>query len=327
MAFMSNATRAMHSRAFGVSIGLLALLGAFFFYFSGLSAPLLSDKGVALPSANMWIQTGGADFFAGLAGSALTVAVMLMLNQIYNVLRSMTYLFVALFSMMQLATPDLMTEFYTGTLLSIVVPACLLLLFSCFRQPQSARRIFLIFCTLSACSATQYCFAVYIPVFLLGLAQMQIFSGRTLTASLLGLITPWWIMLGFGIIDVADIHLPHLVSIFAVTDHADAIMMLVALGITTFAMLVCYILNLLKTIAYNARARAFNGAFSLVALFTLTAICVDFRNIISYIPLLNFSAAMETAHYFTTHRAEKSFIPVYILLAAYATIYVCQTMI
>mgnify|MGYP001115932613 CR=1 FL=1 len=148
---------------------------------------------------------------------------------------------------------------------------------------------------------------------------MRIFNARSLVAAVLGVLTPWWLLLGFGIISPSDIAIPSFVSIFSVIDHEDTLLLMVTMGITTFA--------LLKPIAYNARARAVNGTFTVLALLTVICACADYRNIISYVPMLNFCASMEITHYFSTHRGEKSFIPVFILLAAYAVIFACQTVI
>ncbi|MCM1066267.1 MAG: hypothetical protein NC418_01680 [Muribaculaceae bacterium] len=317
-------TRLIHTRAFGVGVGVLCAIAAVLYWAGGFGAVLTGNTGVALPSANTWISSPVADLCAGLAASGATVLIMLLLSKLYNVMRSMTSLYMALFAVMQLATPDLMTQFYTGSVLSVTAPLCLALLFSCYRTPAATRHVFIIFLLLSFFSATQPCFAMYLPVFLLGLAQMRIFNGPSLTAAFLGVLTPWWIMLGFGIVSPGDIHLPHTASIFSEIDLEDTYLLLITTGITTFAMLVCYVLNLLKTIAYNARARAINGAFTVLALASVAAMCIDYRNIVAYVPLLNFSAAMEITHYFSTHRAEKSFIAIFILIAVYAAIFVCQ---
>lgn len=322
---LADITRLLHTRAFGVGIGLLALVVAILYYYSGLAVPVTVDKGMALPSPNLWFGTGAPDFYTGLACSVGAIFIMMLLNRVYNVLRSMTWLYIALFGAMQLATPDLMTQFYSGTLLCVVVPLCMLLLLSCYRTPGATRHVFLIFAILSGLCATQYCFAVYIPVFIIGLVQMQVFNGRSVVAALLGLITPWWILFGFGIVNPADIKPPQMTSIFTQIDLDDTALLLITAGITFAAMLTCYILNFLRTIAYNARSRAINGAFTVTALVTAAAMCIDYRNFISYVPMLNFSAAMEITHFFSTHRAEKSFIGIVILIAAYAALFVCQT--
>lgn len=317
----------MHSRAFGVAAAFAAFVAAAVFFFTGHSEPLNTLTSTILPSANLWFPNATADFLAGMCGVVASIVIMLLLNKVYNVFRAVTSLFMALFSFMMLSTPDLMTQFYTGTLLAIVVPACVLLLFSCYRQPGSMRSVFLIFFLLSLGSTTQYCFIFYLPAFLIGLGQMRILSLRAVPAAAMGIVTPWWILAAAGVVDAHSLVLPSFASIFAEIDTEETLLLLIAIGLTTVLMLLCYTLNLFKTIAYNARSRAISAMFVLVALTTLIAMSADYRNIISYVPLLNFSAAMEVTHYFSTHRADKSFIAITLILVAYAAIFTCQTII
>lgn len=314
----------MHSRAFGMGVAAIVTVCAVLFYLTGNSLPLAGDKGLALPTANEWFGNQHLSFAASIIVNGAIVFIMLLLNKVYNVFRSISSLNIALFAAMQLATPDLLTQFYTGTMLALIVPLCLLLLFNCYRAPTLTRHIFLIFLLLSFFTATQYCYGLYAIAFMLGIGQMRIFNARSIIAALLGIITPWWIMIGFGIISISDIAIPSFVSVFSVIDHSDTLLLLTTMGLTAFAMILCFSLNLLKTIAYNARARAINGSFTVISLLTIVCACADYRNIVSYIPMLNFCASMEITHYFSTHRGEKSFIPVLILLASYAVIFACQ---
>ena len=164
-------------------------------------------------------------------------------------------------------------------------------------------------------------------VFLMGCAQMQVFNGRTLVAALIGVVTPWWIMLGFGIITPADIHLPSFAGVFTLIDFSDTFMLLSTVGLTALLIVLSLVLNVFRTIAYNARARAVNGVFTVLSLVTLLACCVDYHNLISYIPLLNFCAALQVSHYFATHRAEKSCFAILPVMVAYIAIYICQRVI
>ncbi|MDE6134807.1 MAG: hypothetical protein K2F79_04460, partial [Muribaculaceae bacterium] len=209
-------------------------------------------------------------------------------------------------------------------LLMIAVGLSLLLILGCYRDPRAPSRVFVIFLMLSTLTATQYCYIFYAPVFLIACAQMRIFNGRTLTAALLGLVAPWWIMLGFGIISPDSIHLPHLTSIFSEADNEDAVMLLATAAVTALLFLTSLTLNLMKAIAYNAMARAINGVITVTALATIAAMAADYRNIIVYIPVLDFCAALQTAHYFSAHRADRSFIAIILILVIYVALFACQ---
>ena len=306
---------------------LLSLAGFIVSYCSGSVMSITGDKGTVFPSANEWFSAGLPDFAAAIASFGLSLFLMVSVCKIFNVLRSLTWLHVAFFSLMQAATPGLAVQFYTGSMLLPVVLVGILLLLGTYREPRATRQIFLIFFLLSLAATTQYCYAVYAIVFFMGCAQMQIFNGRTITAALLGIISPWWILLGFGLISPADIHLPSFTSIFSAIGSGSTLLLLIAVGISAFIMVLALILNVFRTIAYNARARAVNGVFTVLSLVTLVACAADYRTLISYIPLLNFCAALQAAHYFATHRAEKSCIAILLVMAAYIALYICQRVI
>lgn len=320
-------TRLSHSRGFATAAILVMIAGVLLCYLLGDVEAVHGDKGFILPSANEWIPIPWLDMLASLVTTGVVLFIMALISRIFNVLRSDTSLPLTLYALFTLSSPDLSAQFYTGSALVLLVSACIMLLFSCYRAPASTRRVFLIFMVLSAGAATQYCFILFIPVFLLGCAQMRIFNGRTLTAAFLGLLTPWWIMAGCGLLHPSAIHRPELLNIFDNLDAQDTRLLLVAVALTALLAVTAFIFNVMKTIAYNARTRAFNGVYATLSLVTLVGMCVDYRNFISYVPLLNFCAAYQVAAYFNTHRADRSYIAIWTIAAIYFTLYLCQILI
>ena len=318
-------TRIMHTRGFGLGVGIIAFLAACFYFFGGYAENIPGDRGLALPSANEWFANPYVDFGAAMGGAVAAMIILLLLNKVHNVLRSMTSVYIAFFGAMMAATANLFVQFYTGTVLLIIVALSLLLILGCYRDVKATPRVYLIFLLLSGFAATQYCFIFYLPVFLIACAQMRIFNGRTFVAAMLGIITPWWIMLGFGIITLSDIHLPQLISVFAGIGPEDTVLLLITVGLTALLFLTALVLNLMKAIAYNARSRAVNGVISITALATIVAMGADYRNLIAYVPLLDFFAALQAAHYLSTHRVDKSYIIIAVILVIYAALFVCQT--
>jgi len=321
----SYITRSLHRSAFAAAMAVVALAAVTVFYFVGRFTLIDGDRGFALPSANEWISSPVADMSAALAANALIMVLLTLVLKASNVLRSTTRLPLALFAVMQMAAPALVVQFYTGILLCLTVTVCVALMFSCYRSPWRTRRIFLIFFALSLGVATQYSFALYMPVFLAGCAQMRVFNRRTVLAALLGIITPWWMIAGFGIVDLRMLEMPQFESIFTIIDSTDTLLLLVSVGVTVLLALVAFAISSVKAIAYNARTRAFNGLFAVLTLASVAAMLVDYRNLIVYIPTLNLCAAYQTAHYFTVYRGERSWIGIATVCAFYIFIYVCQT--
>lgn len=314
-------SRKFHSR--GAAMIMLAVAALYVLLSGGLNniLPSAGDRGIGLPSAGRWGLHPAWSLGLNIAANLLVMALMIIINKAYNVLRAMTWLEVGLFGIMQAAVPRELISLNSGSLVCLAVALCIFLMFSCYSAPSRVRTIFLTFLILSLGTATQYCFALYIVVFWLMIAQMRIFSGRTFTASFLGIVTVWIILFGFGLITPADLHLPRITGIFEAISLRSAIYLLAVAGIAAFLLLVTLALNVFKAIAYNARARAYNGALTLLALVTVAAMAVDFDNLLAYLPLLNFCAAYQITHYFVNHRYDRQYITILAIVGVYIALY------
>ncbi len=283
--------------------------------------PSVGDQGICLPSVARWGLSRWWSLGLNIAANAGIMVLMVVINKTFNVLRAMTWLEVGLFGIMQAAVPRELTSLNSGSIVCLTVAMCVFLMFSCYGSPQRVRTVFLAFLLLSLGTATQYCFALYVVVFWLMLAQMRIFSLRVFSASVLGIATVWILLFGFGIIGPSDLHLPHITGVLEAIDLRSAIYLLAVVGITSLILTVTFMLNVFKTIAYNARARAYNGALTVLSAVTVAAMAADYDNLLAYLPLLNFCAAYQITHYFVNHRYDRQYIAILAVAGIYIALY------
>lgn len=319
-------TKYMHSRyAMLLAVSLMAL-AAWSTCFSGDFVRIAGDRGIALPSANCWIASADISYCAGLFLCVAIIAMIIFVNRSYNLLRDMSMLPIVLFAFMMAATPELSAQLYTGSVLCLTVSVCIALMFGCYSRPDRRRRVFMVFFLLSAGTATQYSFAAYIPVMLMCCGQMRILSLRTVIAAILGIVTPWWLMFGFGIVTPEELHMPEISSLFSKLGTADGLQ----LGATALATSIIFIasvaLDFFRTMAYNARARSYNGTIVLTGFMTIVAMIADYNNMVSYMIVLNMCAALQCAQFFIIHRTERSWLGIAGVLAAYASLYLWKIM-
>ena len=326
---MDNAaiTRFLHSRGGAALAIVIMIVATWLDYQAGRVTYIPGDKGFAVPSANDWISSPVTEMIVNLVIVGLIIVLSVYLNRAFNVLRAMTMLYVVFFAFFELATPNLLAQLTTSTVLCAVVLACMVLLYSCYGDTGRIRRVFLIFFFLSVAAASQYAFVVYIPLFLLGCAQMKILNLRTIGAASLGIVTPWWILLGFGLVSLGDLHIPRVVSIFDAINFNEAIALAVTVGLTVLLTLSAYMLTLLKSMTYNAKSRSFGSFIAVMTAMTIVAMVIDYTNITAYVTLLNFCAAYQLSHFFLLHKSEKSYIAVTIILAIYFVLYLWRTII
>lgn len=315
--------RFLHSRTALFTAALLLLSAAWSAFASGDFIPHAANQGIALPSADGWLSNRLVSFGASMLANGLIMVLMLFLNKRFNLLREISALCCVLFAAMQIATPMLLAQLTTGPVLALVVGSCMALMFSCYADPSERRRVMLVFFLLSAGVATQYAYAVYVPVMLLCCWQMRVVSARMAVGVFLGMLAPWWLLVALGLFTPwqLDLHLPQWSDVFAVFTFEDGARLAVTLLLTGLVFVTAVVFDLFRTIAYNARARSYNGTIVLTASVTIVAMAIDYKNVTAYIPLLNMLAAMQGAQFFIIHRSERSWIGIVTLLAAYAGLY------
>lgn len=314
-------TRFTHSRWMLILVALAVVPSALLAYRSMPIDYIGGDRGLLYPSANLWITDHFVEMWVNIGVTFAMAALMIALNRTFNLLKTMTLLDSSLFLVMSMSTPWLLVQFHTGTVLTLTLLLCLFLLYSTYANPDGLKRVFLIFAILSAMSMTQYCYVVYMPVFIIGCAQMRIFGARTVSAIVLGIVTPWWIVLGSGLASVHDIHMPQMAALFNSFDIVENLGLVMAVLLSTALLLIGWTLHFPRMIAYNAHMRAYNGTLSVLALVTLIAICADFANISAYAPTLFMCSAFYISRMFASKQAPNSYMAILFIVFLYAMLY------
>lgn len=318
----ADITKALHSRgALAVTL-LIMVAAAYYALISGVGEMIPGNKGTVFPSPALWIADPDLSLWINLAVIGAIAGLMIFINKAYNIPRTITLIYASFFVVLQTATPDLTSRLCSATLLALVIIVSMTLMFSAYSQPYAHRRVFLVFFMLSSALTVQYAFVIYIPVFVVACAQMKIFTFRTVLAALLGIITPWWILFGAGIVAPSDFHLPGIISVFDSADLLDTLIAAITAGLTVVLAITSYILSLLKLMTYNARMRACNGLLTLVTFVTVLAMAADFTNFICYLTLLNCCTAFFLGHLFVIRNSPKAWIVISSITAIYYAIYI-----
>lgn len=310
-------TNLLHNRLATIVTMALAVVAAIVGWGRGDFLPVVDNLGLGLPSPGTWLGVSFLSLIISLAANVAMGMMIIWINRTYNTLRSLTHLGATLFFVMECAMPQVMAQFYGGTLLALLMMWCASLLFSTYGSQTGQRRIYLIFFLLTLAGFFQVNFFLYVPVLLVGCAQMRVLKPRGITAALLGIITSPWILFGFGIVRPDMLSWPDMVLIWKLFDTGEMVKAIVITGFT----LVCGIgfmsANLLKILSYNARTRAYNGFLNLLWIATALFTVLNFNDFSFYIPLLNLLTAYQAAHFFTYRRQRRSYVPVLVIICIY----------
>ena len=320
-------TRILQSRAVAVFIACVCSVACWWAFHSNVVVDITGDRGLALTSPNHWIDSPTASMWTGIGLTLACALLMIVLNSTFNFIRSISAIYASVFILMQTASPDIAVQLYGGTVLAFTSLLCTIMLFSCYNGAGGNRRIFLIFFLLSLGGTCLYSFIYLIPVFFIGLLQMRILSLRTFVAALLGLLTPIWILCGFGIISIDSLRIPQFTSIFTSIDTGEALHLVFIVAVTAAIGIGSWALNFTKLIAYNARNRAFNGFIAILTVASLLMMLVDYSNILCYLPLFNICAAFQAGHFIAVRQRAYGYISICCLWAIYISFYLWRMLV
>lgn len=311
----------VQSQTATILTAILMMVGARWFFATTDVIHIDANSGIVTSSANLWIQSAYASMLVNVGLTLATAVLMLALNQRYNLLGTVSTLEATVFFAMCMATPDLLVQLGTGIPLCIVLILCLFLLYDTYGNPRRNGNIYLIFLLLSGMTVTQYCYALYIPVFIIGLGQMRIMGFRSLLAALLGIISPWWVMFGCGIVSTDDIRFPEWVSLFASVGLNDTLHVFAAVAVTAVIAVVSWGANFMRMLSYNAHKRAYAGSITLATLFTIIVTLADYPNVCAYLPVLCMCAAYHFTNYIARQQRQVQIPAVATIVVLYIAIY------
>lgn len=322
-------TRNMHKRpTLAAACVAAALCMAFFFLHRGFPWPV-EGYGLVDKWSGVWCDHPYIGLGIEVALVSLTMLLMAYLNKAYNLLRQISMLHCSIFILMEAATPPLLLTLNPGAVLCLMVLLCVaILFFDHIHEQPDTRRIFLVFFLLSVGASVQYAFIVYIPVFILACIQLKLFSLRALSAIILGVISPWIILIGLGIVSPDDLQMPVFEPEMPQWAHPRTMLFLATVAVTVVLSVLALLQNLIKIISYNAQSRAMQSVLTTITVVTIAAVVVDFRNIYAYLTLLNCIASFQLTHMFVAiHNFSRSYLAVLVLVILYISLFVMKMMV
>ena len=316
--------RFVNSRNMVAVTGILMLIAARVAFSAHEITYLRVDRGLLFPSPNVWLDGAWLTMVINTGLILATALVWITVLHVFNPFRALTYLPASFFLVMILSVPDLTDQLTTGSVLAAIMPGCFALLWSAFSNESRLRHIFLLFTILSALTMTQYCFAIYIPAFIIGCVQMKIMTPRTIIACVLGIVTPWWIVLGMGLAGFDQMHLPNMTGVLNALDTDGVVNLLMVCIITAILTLVVWFANVMKVISLNVSRRAYNGSIAMVGLFTIIALCADYTNTTAYVPTLMLVASYQLSVLLGSSNDNRNSIISLAVMAVYITFYIVR---
>lgn len=266
---------------------------------------------------NVGAHISGAPILSALFNVALVTcigALLQLLNKVYSFVRDVTDTLASTFYLLTMANPLTSFSLNTGTAMALIVVLGAFYTFASYNNIRAQRSIFLTFCVVSFCTMFQWAFVLLIPAFFFGFCYMRIMTWRSVIAMLLGIFVPFWIVMGLGIASPADFKPFVFNSAWDSLELSQVRMLLISIIVTGVATIALTAVNLYTIISYRLQLRVYNVFFMLVSILTIIAMCVDYRDMHIYLPMLNVSLAVQMAHAFTISKSVRRYIFIAVLL-------------
>ena len=253
--------------------------------------------GLCLDSPDSWRIAPVLSWILNVLLIAVITLLLYLVNKSYNFIRTTEPVLTALFPIMAASSPWFAQALCTSNLLCLFNVVGLGIVFSAYGSKNATQQLFIAGVTLGAGAMFQYAFIPMIAVYILWALFMKVLRLKELLAFFVGILCPWWIMLGFGLISFSDFRLPSLVPFFGLErDHTDIFFLLIGIGLAVIIGLLTALSNFMKLYAGNSRVNAMN-----LCLYTLGAACViciliDYENIPAYVITLYMVTAVQVAN-------------------------------
>ena len=299
----------------------LILLILTLIFFNPITA--MGEMGLCLPSPNIWKWPHIAAWCVNSVIIFVCALVMAYANKKYNFIPEAQPV-MALGLLLLLGCNCVTTStLSTSTLLLLCNVVCLFVIISTFEERNATREFFIIG-TLPAIGAMiQYSFLVMIPVYIAGGILMKSFRLRELIAFIFGLIAPYWIAIGMGMISPFDFKLPESLIVFnKEAVDADIFLTLLATGIMALFGFVFALYNGVRLFSRNSRLRCIHSTFNIMGVISIFAIIFDFSNFVAYFGTIALWVAIETATLLYFYNLRKPQLALILILVIFLPLYI-----
>lgn len=279
------------------------------------SMPLNGNIGLCLPSPNEWMLSPGLSMALSLALTALCVILMVAINARFSIIPGTGLLYAVTFLVATGSIPWVNQRLSSAIILTGVVLICTYMLFTLYGRRHAAQGICVIFSLLSWGSMVQYAFMLVMPIFLLGTIFLNILRIREFFGAILGIICPYWIMMGLGVINLDSFGLPQLTNLFRdFTAPGSLFFLMVGQGITALLTLILTMSNTMASSGTGQQLRSYHAFINLLSIAMVWFMLFDSSNMLAYTTTLAACFGFQAARFAANPRNRFAYLPVVICL-------------
>ena len=286
-----------------IAVSLLMCLGA---VLAGTPAPPAGDYGLCFPSPQAW----GIPYLWGEAVNVVLIFASAMafflINKRFRLLKTSQPLGASFFIPLCCADPIISGRLTAAPILLAVLLTVLIGICSSWRSRNATQETFITATLLSVGSMIQYAFVPFVVAATLSFVAMKAMRFREAAAMILGLVAPYWIAIGFGIVDPFEIRMPHIDTLFTSPLPRHLFLTLLGCGVMLLVNVVLTLSNGLRLFAGNAEIRSYINVINIFGATAALAAVFDIDNFSAYLAMFHLWTALQIALFFTLRNIRRS---------------------
>ncbi|MCH5235493.1 MAG: hypothetical protein J1E16_09370 [Muribaculaceae bacterium] len=281
--------------------------------------------GLCLPSPDSW----NIDPIWSWAVNAVLIGLISLLayliNKSYNFIRTTEPVFQALFLIMACSSPWYTQSINTSVLLCVANVVCMGIIFGTYKTRNATQQMFTLGIVVGIGSMFQYAFLPMAFVYLLWSLFMKVLRVKETLAFIIGILCPYWIILGIGWLHISDFHFPSITPLFTLTgDFSDFFVLLAGIALAAVIGFIVTLINSIKLYAGNSKVNAMNLCISTLGAACVVCIIVDYDNIMAYVTSLYLACALQMGNICALWNPKMPWLVSALPAACYVGIFVCS---
>lgn len=281
--------------------------------------------GLCLPSPDSWNSNPFWSWFVNVMLIGGATALLILINQSYNFIRTTEPALPAIFLIMTCSSPWFVERLNTAVILCLCCVIAMGIIFGSYDSRNATKEMFFLGVMTGIGSMFQYAFLPFMFLFFLWSRFLKIMRVKETLAFIVGILCPFWIALGVGWLHFSFFRFPSLSPLFGnIQDHADFLILIVGIGIASAVGFIVGLINSMKLYAGNSKVNAMNLCMSSLGVASLISILVDFDNMPVYVVTLYLATAGQLANICALWNPKMPWLVTVVPSLVYIALFVCS---
>ncbi|MDE5870712.1 MAG: hypothetical protein K2H22_02035, partial [Muribaculaceae bacterium] len=252
---------------------------------------------------------------------AFAIVLAFIFNKKHSFVRSTEALLPTAMAVILASNPVNTSYLGTPVVMLIVNLVCLDIMMKSYSAENATTSMFAVATYLSLGSMVQYAFLPLMIVYPIMALMAKILRIKETVAYFMGLVAPYWVALGFGLISFSDFRMPQFLVNIPNADGNYLLMVFISLCTLALVGLMMTINNAMLIYAGNMRVRTSNNMINLLGFSCGIFMLIDFDNFGAYASSFCFAVAVQISNFFAMRRIPQSPIWFWGLLSLFMALF------